>query len=78
MITGIKFRKRADDCLREANSVADPERRLAHLDLAERWLQLAAQIDKINTLAQSDAPIAPSQAGTGKSKADKTDGQSTA
>jgi hypothetical protein len=57
MITGIKFRKRADDCLREANSVADPERRLAHLDLAERWLRLATQIDKIKAPARCDAPL---------------------
>jgi hypothetical protein len=63
MITGNKFRKRADDCLTEANSVADPERRLAHLNLAERWLLLATQIDKIEAPARCDAPLVLSHAG---------------
>jgi hypothetical protein len=46
MMTGNKFRPRADECIRAANSMADPEPKLAHLDLAERWLRLATQIDK--------------------------------
>ena len=53
MITSDKFRARADDCLKEANSAVDPERRLAHLDLAERWLRLAIQIDKNNALRRA-------------------------
>jgi hypothetical protein len=59
MMTGNKFRARADDCLREAKSAADPERRFAHLDLAQRWLRLAAQIDKIDPAAQCAAPLVP-------------------
>jgi hypothetical protein len=35
--------------------MADPQRKLAHLDLAERWLRLATQIDKID----SELPSAP-------------------
>jgi hypothetical protein len=39
MITGNKFRARADECLREADSMTDPERKLVHLDLARRWMR---------------------------------------
>jgi hypothetical protein len=55
MMTGNRFRARADECVRAANSMADPQRKLAHLDLAERWLRLATQIDKID----SELPSAP-------------------
>jgi hypothetical protein len=48
MMTGNRFRARADECIRAANSMADPERKLAHLDLAQRWLRLAIQIDKMD------------------------------
>jgi hypothetical protein len=44
-------------------SLADPERRFAHLDLAQRWLRLAAQIDKIDPAAQCAAPLVPLQGG---------------
>jgi len=63
MITGNKFRARADKCLREAHSMADPERKLAHLDLAQRWLRLATQIDNMNVEPPSDTPLVPTQAG---------------
>jgi hypothetical protein len=62
-MTGNRFRVRADECLRAANSMADPERKLAHLDLAQRWLRLAAQIDKIDAAARCVAPLVPLQAG---------------
>jgi hypothetical protein len=63
MITGNKFRARADKCLREANSMADPERKLAHLDLAQRWLRLATQIDNMDVEPPSDTLLVPTQAG---------------
>jgi hypothetical protein len=63
MMTSAKFRARADECLRKANSAVDPERKLAHLDLAERWLRLAAEIDKRNTVARCDAPLVRLQDG---------------
>jgi hypothetical protein len=43
--------------------MADPERKLAHLDLAERWLRLATQIDQIDAKTQHDTRLVPSQAG---------------
>jgi hypothetical protein len=43
--------------------MADPERKLAHLDLAQRWLRLAAQIDKVDAKTQHDTPLVPLQAG---------------
>jgi hypothetical protein len=67
-MTGNKFRARAEDCLREAKSVADPERKLAHLDLAQRWLRLAAQIDKIDPGARRAAPLVPLQGGHGQNQ----------
>jgi hypothetical protein len=54
-MTGNRFRARADECVRAANSMADPQRKLAHLDLAERWLRLATQIDKIDSERSSAA-----------------------
>jgi hypothetical protein len=63
MITGNRFRVRADECLRAANSMADPERKLAHLDLAQRWLRLATQIDKMDAETRHDTPLVPLQAG---------------
>jgi hypothetical protein len=63
MITGNKFRARADKCLKEALSMADPERKLAHLDLAQRWLRLATQIDSMDVEPSSNTPLVPTQAG---------------
>jgi hypothetical protein len=63
MITGNRFRVRADECLRAANSMADPQRKLAHLDLAQRWLRLATQIDKMDAETRHDTPLVPLQAG---------------
>jgi hypothetical protein len=63
MMTGNRFRVRADQCLRAANSVADPERKVAELDLANRWLRLAAQIDKTDGGARYVAPLLPLQGG---------------
>jgi hypothetical protein len=55
-MTGDRFRARADKCFRAANSVADPERKLAHLDLADRWLRLATQIDKMDAETRHETP----------------------
>jgi hypothetical protein len=62
-MTGNRFRARADKCFRAANSVADPERKLAHLDLADRWLRLATQIDKMDAETRHGTPLVPLQAG---------------
>ena len=63
MMTGNRFRVRADQCLRAANSVADPERKVAELDLANRWLRLAAQIDKTDAGARYVGPFVVSDNG---------------
>ena len=62
-MTGNQFRARADECFRAANSMADPERKLVQLDLAERWLRLAIQLDEMDAKTQDDTPLVPLQAG---------------
>jgi hypothetical protein len=53
---GFTTRKDKDakgyQCLKAAQSMADPERKLAQFDLARRWLRLAAQIDKLDAGAR--------------------------
>ncbi len=44
-MTGNKFRTHANDCIRAAYAVTDPERRLAMLDVAARWNRLAREIE---------------------------------
>jgi hypothetical protein len=44
-MTGDKFRSRAYEYIKAAHAVTDPVRRLALMDLYQRWLRLAAQID---------------------------------
>jgi hypothetical protein len=61
-MTGSKYRARADECFKAAELMADPQRKHAHLDLAQRWLRLAAQIE-MNAERRCDAPLVPSQGG---------------
>jgi hypothetical protein len=44
-MTGDKFRARADGYIKAARAVTDPVHKLALVDVAQRWLRLAAQID---------------------------------
>jgi hypothetical protein len=44
-MTGDKFRVRADRYIKAAGAVTDPVHKLALVDVAQRWLRLAAQID---------------------------------
>ena len=44
-MTGDKFRARAEEYIKAAHSVPDPVCKLALMDIAQRWLRLAAQID---------------------------------
>ena len=55
-MTGTKFRARANECFKVADATADPDRKLAHLDLAHRWLRLATQVDEMNGKIRGDAP----------------------
>jgi hypothetical protein len=61
-MTGNKYRARADECLKAADSMADPQRKLAHFDLAQRWLRLAAQLDERDAETHGDALLVPLQA----------------
>jgi hypothetical protein len=45
-MTGDKFRLRADRYIKAARAVTDPVHKLALVDVAQRWLRLAAQIDE--------------------------------
>jgi hypothetical protein len=47
-MTGNKYRARADECFEVPDLMADPQRKLAHLDLARRRLRLAAQLDEMD------------------------------
>ena len=47
MASGDNYRARANECIEAAERVADVERKLVLLDLAQRWLSLAGQIDAI-------------------------------
>jgi hypothetical protein len=44
-MTGDKFRARADGYIKAARAVTDPVHKLALVDVAQRWLRLAAQIE---------------------------------
>ena len=57
-MTGDKFRVRADRCIKAARAVTDPVHKLALVDVAQRWLRLAAQIDgaAIHASRNSEAP----------------------
>jgi hypothetical protein len=47
MATGDNYRAQANECVAAAGVVADPERKLVLLELAQRWLGLAGQADTI-------------------------------
>ncbi len=57
-MTGDKFRARADKYIKAACAVTDPVHKLALVDVAQRWLRLAAQIDgaAIHASWNSEAP----------------------
>ena len=56
-MTGDKFRARADGYTMAARAVTDPVHKLALVDIAQRWLRLAAEIDgaAIHALRNSEA-----------------------
>jgi len=62
-MTGDKFRARADEYIKVAHSIADPVRKLALMDIAQRWLRLAAQIDAEHRPEEGSA-----KAASGKSR----------
>jgi len=55
-MTGDKFRAQANECLKAADSLADPERKLVQLDLAHRWLRLAAEVDSASRGIRHSSP----------------------
>jgi hypothetical protein len=60
-MTGNKFRARADEWFKAADAVADPDGKLAHLDLAQRWLRLGNQLDEMGAETRCDTPLVPLQ-----------------
>ena len=63
-MTGDRFRARADECINAAHAVTDPVRKLALMDVAQRWLRLAAQIDGEQTQRRRlDHSFGPTQEG---------------
>jgi len=46
-MTGNRFRKRAYECFKAAVELADPESKTAQLVLAQRWLRLADELDRV-------------------------------
>jgi len=47
MLSGNEYRQRANECIAAADRVAEPERKVGLLELAQRWLRLAFQVDQI-------------------------------
>ncbi len=47
MASEDEYRKRANECIVAADKAAEPERRVSLLELAQRWMRLAFQLDKI-------------------------------
>jgi len=47
MATGDEYRSRANECIAAADNVTEPERKVSLLELAQRWLRLAFQVEKI-------------------------------
>jgi hypothetical protein len=46
-MTGDEYRSRANECIAAADQVTDPERKIGLLQLAQRWMRLAFQVEKI-------------------------------
>jgi hypothetical protein len=46
-MTADQYRARANECIAAADHVADPERKVSLLQLAQRWMRLAFQVEKI-------------------------------
>jgi hypothetical protein len=54
-ISGDRFRSRAIECIEAADATADPGRKLALVELAQRWLNLAAQVEAMDGCLRGDA-----------------------
>jgi len=49
---GNQYRVRARECMEAADGINEPGHRIILLELAQRWLMLADQIDKIEARRQ--------------------------
>ncbi len=45
MLSGDQYRQRANECIATADKMTEPERKVGLLELAQRWLRLASQVD---------------------------------
>jgi hypothetical protein len=73
---GDKFRARADEYVMAACLTTDPIRKVDLMDLAHRWLRLAAQIEAIcrtlPVVAERGATTAPEAGDTGELRSHQT------
>jgi len=46
-MTGDEYRSRANECIAAAEQATDPERKISLLELAQRWMRLAFQVEII-------------------------------
>jgi hypothetical protein len=59
MSSGDVYRARALECVEAADLLADPKRKVVLLELAQRWLTLAAQMERMESRRlQGDALLA--------------------
>ncbi len=61
MPSGDEYRSRADECIAAADQITEPERKVSLLELAQRWLRLAFQVEKIqnHNVFKGDALLDP-------------------
>jgi len=64
MLSGDEYRQRANECIAAADKVAESERKVSLLELAQRWLRLAFQVEKISDRNgfRGDALLSPPDA----------------
>jgi len=60
-MTGDQYRAQANECIAAADQATDPKRKISLLQLAQRWLRLAFQVEKIgdDRGARGDALLDP-------------------
>jgi hypothetical protein len=47
MTPGDEYRNWANECIAAADNITEPERKVSLLELAQRWMRLAFQVEKI-------------------------------
>ena len=70
MAPGDHYRTRANECIEAWDKVTEPERKLTLLELAQRWLRLAAQVDRTSArnCAKGDVLLDEASAVSGRAQ----------